>query len=71
MASSVQFSIRSLMILMVIVAVVSAVVAPRIQGLESEGRWRVVMFLLPAGAVAGMFTAVRCLQRSRAEQDAG
>ena len=59
------------MILMVIVAVISAVVAPRIQGLEPEGRWRVLMFLVPAGMVGGLFTTLRCLQRRRAERAAG
>ena len=71
MASSTQFSIRSLMIVTVMVAVVSTILGPQIREMEPKAQLRLgVSFAQLTGLVA-IFVAVRFLQRHRAERLAG
>lgn len=71
MASSTQFSIRSLMITTVLVAVVSAVLGPRIRQLEPEHQVQLAFFVVHVTFVVVAYVLVRFFQRHRVERSAG
>ncbi len=71
MSSSSQFSIRALMIVTVMVAVVSALVGPWIREMPPEVQFRLGGFFVCLAAVVACFVALRLGQRYRAEQLAG
>lgn len=71
MASSTQFSIRSLMIVTVVVAIVSAILGPRIRRMEPEHQLLLAIFFGQVAIVVGLFVTIRFLQRSRVERTAG
>ncbi len=71
MASSTQFSIRGLMVIAVVVAIISAAVGPGIQHLEPQGQLRAALYLSLVGVVTGAVTAGMCARRRRIEKLAG
>jgi hypothetical protein len=71
MATSVQFSIRSLLIAMVVTAVGSAALTPIIRSWDTPARLHFVLYALVVTGLATGFLVYRCVARRRAERLAG
>lgn len=71
MPSSTQFSIRGLMVITVVVATLSATLAPTIRQLDPPQRIRGALSLAVLGVVSGAVVGETCLRRRRVEKAAG
>lgn len=71
MASSTQYSIRSVMIVTAAAAVVSAILGPPVRQMEPEHQLRLGLFFAAVAVVTGLFAVLRLLQRCGVERKAG